>query len=202
MLERSDTRVAMPTVGRRRRARSGGPRRATLPVAARRMCSGAGCELCGNGAPLGWAGARLHPRRRRDLPAVVRDDPRRSRPVAIPGRRRAGGGAVDPHLRSGRRRRSRRLQRRRGRRAHAALRRGRARCCATRRWWRPASPPRGCPPPTKWCRWSPIRARPELAARTRQHPLGGRGGTVGRPARRRGAWRSATRRPHCSSCSN
>ena len=60
----------------------------------------------------------LRPRRRGDLPAVVRHDPRRGRPVPAPGRRRPGGGADDPRVRHGRPRRRHRLHpRRRGRRA-------------------------------------------------------------------------------------
>ncbi len=43
---------------------------------------------------------RLRPRRRRDLPAVVRDHPRRGRPVRLARRRRPGRGADDPRLRA------------------------------------------------------------------------------------------------------
>ena len=34
------------------------------------------------------------------------------------------------------------------------------RCCAIRRWWRPGSPGPGCPPTTRWCRWSPTTGPP------------------------------------------
>ena len=42
----------------------------------------------------------------------------------------------------------------------------------------------------------------ELAARLGTTRSAAGGGVVGRPARRRGAWRSATRRPRCSGCWN
>ena len=69
------------------------------------------------------------------------------------------------------------------------------RCCAIRRWWPPESPPRGCPPTTRSCHWSPTRER--LSGRPSQHhPLGGRRGALrhGCPAR---YWPSATHPPPC-----
>ena len=91
---------------------------------------------------------RLRPRRRRDLPPVVRHDPRRGRPVPAPGRRRSGGGADDPRLRSGGPRRRHRLLPRPGRR-RLARRCGTApRSSATPRWSPPASRGPACPPAT------------------------------------------------------
>ena len=117
-------------------------------------------------------------------------------------RRGARRGARDPRLRHGRDRRRPPLS-------------------------RPASPP---PPARRCCAGAPIlcdakmvahgitRARlpagnevvctlddpemPALAAAHRQHPLGGGARAVGRAAGAARWWRSATRRPRCSGCSN
>ena len=101
----------------------------------------------------------LHPRRGRDLPAVVRDDPRRGG-LCRGSPRIARRGATDPHLRAGRRRRTRRLQRRRSRGDPRRARRGRTGVTAIRRWWPRASRNPGCLPATKSCRWWPTRGRP------------------------------------------
>ena len=92
---------------------------------------------------------RLHPRRQRDLRALLRHHPRRGRPVALFRSRGRCRHPHDPCLRPGRSRQAFCfLQRFRRRRAHGACAPAR-RSSATPRWSRMASPAPACRPATR-----------------------------------------------------
>ena len=127
----------------------------------------------------------LYPRRRRDLPPLLRHHPRRGRSRALHAGRGARGRAHHPRLRHGRdRARHRHVAGFADRRA-AALQAGAPILCDAR-WSPTASRARACRPATRSSARSTIRAVPALARAHRQHPHRGGDGTVARPAGRRG----------------
>ena len=128
-----------------------------------------------------------HPRRRRDLRALVRHHPRRGRPGALLRRRGRGRGAHDPCLRPGRGGRAHRVRARASSPPRAAALAARRADPVRRRDGGARHHPRAAAgqATTVICTLRDPRV-PALAAQARHHALGRRARAVARPARRRG----------------
>ena len=132
--------ASSPTARRARSPRVRRCRPTTLPTASSRSSR----TRIARERSMRMSGHDYHPRRRRDLPALLRHHPRRGRPVALLRGRGRGRGAHDPCLRPGRGGAAHRVRPRLRRRPRAARWRPARRSCAIPRWWRTASPARGC----------------------------------------------------------